>query len=363
VDCSRQKDTCKQWQSYDPSRFFDQKDGTQTPGKDNPMGAATSAVPPGTKLPCPCSGPFVFLGEITKDSVDRAISAGNFFFNDRTIPAGSPLCYAYWIKAKDSSDNLSGSFPIPSSAEQAQIKCERLRDRTPPENAIISGLFAQAEQIRIEWIGPPTQDTRAYHVYRAEGTNPAVEPNSAAYSWVGGMTVELPPTMPVVLTSPYTPPGMATCDKISVMATPWMSQGFFEDKHIEPKLTYWYKVVGIDYDGNETPLARAAAISTFSFTRKVPDAPVITGIDKQADPCAVVVKWSPAYDASTQVGFIVYRSSSSSGPFIPVVVSPLTGNSFTDTNVVKGQTYWYSIGALMRNGRLSNLSTAKSVTP
>ncbi len=363
VDCSRQKDTCKQWQNYDPSRSSEEVTGAISLTHVDTPAAAPSATGSGTKLPCPCSGPFVFLKEITKDSVDRAISAGNFFINDRTIPAGSPLCYAYWIKAKDSSDNLCGSFPIPSAAEQAQIKCERLRDRTPPENAIISGLFAQAEQIRVEWIGPPTQDTRAYHVYRAEGTNPAIEPGAAAYSWVGGMTVELPPTMPVVLTSPYTPPGLATCDKISVMATPWMSQGFFEDKHIEPKLTYWYKVVGIDYDGNETPLARAAAISTFSFTRKVPNAPVITGIDKQADPCLVVVKWSPAYDASTQVGFIVYRSSSSSGPFIPVVVSPVAGNSFTDTNVVKGQTYWYSIGALMRNGRLSTLSTAKSVTP
>lgn len=363
VDCSRQKDTCKTWQNYDPSRYFEQKDGTQTPGNKEAMAAgAATGVPTGPKLPCPCSGPFVFLGEITKDSVDRAISAGNFFFNDRTIPAGSPLCYAYWIKAKDSSDNLSGSFPIPSPAEQLQIKCERLRDRTPPENAIISGLFAQAEQIRVEWIGPPTQDTRAYHVYRAEGTNPAVEPGGAAYSWVGGMTVELPPTMPVVLASPYVPPGMATCDKISVMSTPWMSQGFFEDKHIEPKLTYWYKVVGIDYDGNETPLARAAAISTFSFTRKAPDAPVIT-VDKQADPCAAVIKWSPIYDASKHTGFIVYRSSSAAGPFIPIVVSPVKDNVFVDTNVVKGNTYYYAVAVLMLNGRLSGLSVAKSVTP
>ena len=363
VDCSRQKDTCKQWQSYDPSKFFEQKDGTQTPGRDISSLAATTGIPPGPKLPCPCSGPFVFLGEITKDSVDRAISNGNFFFDDKTIPPGSPLCYAYWIKAKDSSGNLSGSFPIPSPAEQLQIKCERLRDRTPPENAIISGLFAQAEQIRVEWIGPPTQDTRAYHVYRAEGTNPAIEPSSGAYSWVGGMTVELPPTMPVVLTSPYTPPGLATCDKISVMATPWMSQGFFEDKSIKPKLTYWYKVVGIDYDGNETPLDRAAAISTFSFTRTAPDAPVITTIDKIAEPCSVVVNWSPVYDASKHVGFIVYRSSSAAGPFIPVVVSPVKGNSFTDTNVVRGQTYWYATAVLMLNGRLSSLSTAKSITP
>lgn len=361
VDCAKQKE-CREWQNYDPEKE-DPKDGRKpsTANPDQPSGATTGA--PKTLLPCPCSGPFVFLGEITKDSVDRAISKGNFYFNDRTIPAGSPLCYAYWIKAKDSSDNQSGSFPIPSVAEQAQIKCERLRDRTPPENAIISGLFAQAEQVRVEWIGPPTQDTRAYHVYRAEGTDPKDEPNSAAYTWVGGMTVELPPAMPVVLASPYVPPGLATCDKISVQSTPWMSQGYFEDKTIKPKLTYWYKVVGIDYDGNETPLDKAAAISTFGFTRKLPSAPVIDAIDKQAEPCAVILKWSPGFNGAEQVGFIVYRSNAAAGPFIPVVVSPVTGNSYTDVNVVKGQTYWYAVAVLMKNGRLSPMSVVKSITP
>ena len=362
VDCAKEKE-CREWQNYDPNKG-DPKDpknpNNPNDNRDNPTGAATA---PKNKLPCPCSGPFVFLGEITKDSVDRAITKGNFYFDDKTIPAGSPLCYAYWIKAKDSSDNLSGSFPIPSAAEQMQIKCERLRDRTPPEQAIISGLFAQAEQIKVEWIGPPTQDTRAYHVYRAEGTNPAIEPNAAAYTWVGGMTVELPPALPVPLISPYTPPGMATCDKISVQAIQSMSQGFFEDKNIQPKLTYWYKVVGIDYDGNETPLGRAAAISTFSFTRKIPDAPVIDVLDKQAEPCAVTIKWSPVFDPSIHIGFIVYRSNNAAGPLLPVVVSPVAGNSYTDMNVVKGQTYWYSIGALMKNGRLSALSTTKSITP
>ncbi|MGQ0739056.1 MAG: hypothetical protein ACT4OJ_08375 [Bacteroidota bacterium] len=361
VDCARAKE-CREWQNYDPSKGDpkDPKNPNENPTGANPAGATTA---PGTKLPCPCSGPFVFLGEITKDSVDRAISAGNFYFDDRNIPAGSPLCYAYWIKAKDSSDNLSGNWPIPSPAEIAQIKCERLRDRTPPEQAIISGLYAQAEQVRVEWIGPPTQDTRAYHVYRAEGTNPANEPAAGAYAWAGGMTVELPPALPVILASPYVPPGLATCDKISVQSTPWMSQGYFEDKTIKPKLTYWYKVVGIDYDGNETPLDKAAAISTFSFSRIPPAPPVITTIDKIAEPCSVVVNWSPAYDASKHIGFIVYRGSSAAGPFVPVVISPVKGNAFTDTNVVKGHTYWYAAAVLMLNGRLSALSTAKSVTP
>lgn len=342
IECKRDN-SCKEWSSYDPNK---------DPRNDNKP-----------QLPCPCSGPFVFLGEITKDSANRARTAGNFFFEDRTIPAGSPLCYAYWIKAKDSSDNVSGSFPLPSAAERNEIKCERLHDLTPPEPAIISGLFAQAEQVRVEWIGPPTQDTRAYHVYRAEGTNPALEPADSAYAWVGGTTIELPPTLPKVLDTPYKAPALATCDKISVQATPWMSAGFFEDKSIRPKLTYWYKVVGIDYDGNETPLDSAAAISTFSFTRKIPDAPVIEGIGKQADPCSVILKWSPAYDSAQHLGFIVYRSTTAAGPFIPVVVSPVTGNSYVDTNVVAGTTYWYRVALLLRNGRLSAMSGVQSMTP
>ncbi len=358
IDCDKQKDTCNTWQNYDPSKAEKPEGMPVTEGISSVTTGGTR-----NRMPCPCSGPFVFLGEITQDSVHRAVSAGHFFFDDRTIPAGSPLCYAYWIKAKDSSGNLSGTFPIPSPAEKLEIKCERLHDLTPPEPALISGLFAQAEQVRVEWMGPPTQDTRAYHVYRAEGTDPRTEPPPAAYHWVGGMTVELPPTLPKVLASPYVPPGIATCDKISVQATPWMSQGYFEDKSIKPKLTYWYKVVGIDYDGNETPLTKAAAISTFSFTRRIPDAPVITSITTQADPCAIVLQWSPVIDTTTEIGFIVFRSGSGAGPFTPVVVSPVKDNIYTDINVVKGQTYWYRVGLLMKNGRLSALSAIRNITP
>lgn len=348
------EDTCKTWRSYNP--YKEKIEQNEMP----PM-THVPAKQPG--LPCPCSGPFVFLGEITKDSVNKAKESGNYFFEDRTVDPASPLCYAYWIKAKDSSDNLSGSFPIPGEAERKQIKCERLRDLTPPEKALISGLFAQADRIKVEWIGPPTQDTRAYHVYRAEGTNPSLEPEADKYEWVGGMTVELPPVEPVALTKKYEPPAMATCDRISVQATPWMSAGFFEDKKIEPKRTYWYKVVGIDYDGNECSLDSAAAISTFSFSSKVPAAPVITAITKIGDPCVVKLTWSPGFDAARHKGFIVYRSNSSAGPFIPVVTSPLTGNSFTDRNVVKGITYWYKVGVLMSNGQLSPLSPVKNIAP
>jgi len=180
---------------------------------------------------------------------------------------------------------------------------------------------------------------------------------------VGGMTVELPPTLPKILTSPYTAPALATCDKISVQATPWMTDGYFEDRAIEPKHTYWYRVTGIDYDGNETKLEKAAPISTFSFSGKTGAAPTLDVLAKQADPCAVLLQWSPAFEPLTQIGFIIYRSQSAAGPFLPIVVSPLKGINYIDKSVVHGETYYYRIGLLAKSGRLSELSITQSITP
>lgn len=314
-------------------------------------------------MECPCSGAFVYLGEVTQDSAKAALDAGRHIFSDRTIPEGSPLCYAYWVKAVDGSGNRSGEFPIPSPAEQAGIVCERLRDRTPPEPALIAGLFARDGAVRVEWVGPPTQDIRAYHVYRAEAPNAVAEPVLADYKWVGGMTVEFPPASPVVLTEPYKPPVLPACGLIPVQTNEWMSQGNFTDPGVEPKKTYWYRVVGIDYDGNEGPLDKSAPISTFTFDRKQAAAPVFDALAPQADPCALVLQWSPAFDPGQQEGFLVYRSTSATGPFTPICLAPVQGNTFQDVQVVKGQTYWYRLAILMKNGRMSMLTPATAGTP
>ena len=314
-------------------------------------------------MECPCSGDFVYLGEITHDSARIALGVGHPMFTDRTLPAGSPLCYAYWVKAVDGSGNRSGSFPIPSAAEQLGIVCARLRDRTPPEPALISGLFARDGAIRIEWMGPPTQDIRAYHVYRAEAPNAIDEPVLADYHWVGGMTVEYPPAAPVILTAPYKAPALPECGFVPVQTNEWMSQGHFDDAGVQPKKTYWYRVVGIDYDGNEGSLKRAAPISTFTFNRTQAAAPVFDALVPQTEPCGLVLQWSPVFDAGQHLGFLVYRSASASGPFTPVGTEPVQGNTYQDVQVVKGQTYWYRLAILMKNGRMSMLSLATPGTP
>lgn len=142
-----------------------------------------------------------------------------------------------------------------------------------------------------------------------------------------------------------------------------MSQGTFDDETVDPKKTYWYRVVGIDYDGNETKLDQAAAISTFTFSRRLPEPPVLDLIVPQAAPCGIVLQWSPAFDTSKHLGFVVYRSVSAAGQYTPIVLAPLQTNSFTDVQVARGTTYWYQIGIMMKNGRLSALTAAQSITP
>lgn len=354
VDCNKAKDCPEKHALYE---YIQQKADELTPEERENLYRIAKT------MECPCSGDFVYLGEVTQDSAKAALDAGHNIFSDRTIPEGSPLCYAYWVKAVDGSGNRSGEFPIPSPAEQAGIVCERLHDRTPPEPALIAGLFARDGAIRVEWMGPPTQDIRAYHVYRAEAPNAIDEPTPGDYKWVGGMTVEYPPAVPAPLTEPYKAPALPECGFIPVQTNEWMSQGNFTDTGVDPKKTYWYKVVGIDYDGNEGPLKFAAPISTFTFNRKQASAPVFDALAPQADPCGLVLQWSPVFDPGQQEGFLVYRSTSATGPFTPVCLAPVQGNTFQDVQVVKGQTYWYRLAILMKNGRMSLLSPVMAGVP
>ena len=199
------------------------------------------------------------------------------FFIDRNVPAGSPLCYAYWVKAQDRSQNKSGSWPLPAHLKVETVVCERLRDRTPPEPAILSGLSARDHEVLVEWIGPPVQDIGAYHVYRSEA-------EAGPYVWVGGATV----APREVLTAPYAP-ATSGCASIPLIPGNDMSEGFFEDTGTESKRIYWYKVVGVDQAGNEAPLDRAAPVSTFTFDTAAPPTPTLTAVASSPSPGGFLV--------------------------------------------------------------------------
>ncbi|HXK92633.1 MAG TPA: hypothetical protein PKV38_03040 [bacterium] len=272
------------------------------------------------------------------------------FFDDTTVPAGSPLCYAYLVKAVDQRQNQSGTLPPDPSKEI--IVCQRLRDKTPPDPAVISRLAAKDSRIEIEWVGAPVQDVAAYHVYRAED-------ESGPYKWVGGMTVEVPPAVPVQLGAPYTPPPAVGCDQIPLVPREDMSVGTLVDKDIAPHIIYWYKVVGIDIVGNEGELNAAVPVSTFTFSTQPPSIPVITAVEAQSPDCALAVEWNPAFNPSLFSGFVVFRSRQAAGTYLQI--SPIVkDNRYIDTHVARGVEYWYKVLKIDAFGNMSPLSSAKN---
>lgn len=302
-----------------------------------------------THLP-DCGGPFQLIGTVThEEAKDRKEATGKAWFNDETVPPGSPICYAYIVKAVDRSQNESGFMPIPDLATEI-ILCERLRDRTPPGPAIVAGLHARDSTVIVEWIGPPVQDIAAYHVYRSENEN-------GPFVWAGGRTVVPPPGTGVALTEPFKEPGVVGCDSIPLVSRDWMSAGSIVDT-VPPRDIYWYRVVGVDQQGNETPPDSAVGVSTFTFKTRRDDSPSITGITPEDGPCALRVEWSPSFDGEAALGFAVFRCKSAGGDYYQVG-NIVKDNVFVDNTVARNVTYWYRIAMLKSDGSLSQLSAPK----
>jgi chitodextrinase len=158
---------------------------------------------------------------------------------------------------------------------------------------------------------------------------------------------------------------VVACDTIPLVSIESMSIGAFLDTTVAPKETYWYKVVGIDQSGNEAPLAKAAPISTFTFTTATPPVPAVISVTATtATPFGLLVRWTPAFDPAAQRGFAVFRSDHVDGLYRQVGTL-LNAAEYQDNNVVRGATYWYRVLAMDRSGQVSALSppTSGSLPP
>ncbi len=294
-----------------------------------------------------CGGPFALVGIV---SASDAKALGNpTYFDDHSVPAGSPLCYAYLVKAQDHAQNISGRLPLPLSSEI--IVCEHLRDRTPPEPAIVAGLMARDSAIQVDYIGPPVQDIAAYHVFRSES-------QAGPYAWVGGMTVVLPPGTGSRLQAPYAAPPAVGCDSIPLVSNPYMSIGSWTDSTADRKRIYWYKVLGVDRAGNQSRPDSALAIGTFTFASNRETPPQILAVLPADDPCGLTLVWTPGYDTSKVQGFFVFRSTSANGHYYQIE-SLQRSSSYTDVSVARNTNYFYRVVALRRDGMLTKLSDPK----
>ena len=355
----------------DTTRKFDPKTGAQTSGMNpnslppttqtsgasslptNTMASAGRVDAKNPKKPGVCGGPFELIGTLTHQDALARVNAGLTYFDDYTVPSASPICYAYLVKAQDMSQNISGTLPIPTEPPEI-IVCQRLRDKTPPEPAIIAGLFARDSAIRVDIIGPPVQDIAAYHIYRADTV-------TGPYNWVGGWRVQPPPLTGWALTSPYVAPATVGCDSIPLVSNEYMSAATFIDKKVDRHHIYWYKALGVDQNGNETPLDSAMSLTTFTFASNRPEPPKISSVNANEGPCALQVNWTPSFNADIMLGFVIFRASHVDGPYMQLE-SIVETNSFSDNSCARGTQYWYRVGMLMKDGLMTRLSDPKSAT-
>jgi fibronectin type 3 domain-containing protein len=287
----------------------------------------------------------VLVAQVTaKEAGLRKEATGHAWADDTTVPAGSPICYGFWVRAYDAAQNLyPGYHGCPGSKDE--YACARLIEKTAPPTPVITGLAARDRAVEIEWIASPVQDQRAFHVYRSETED-------GPLTFVG-----------CTLLDGTIHPGrwkgaVPNCGDIPAEAPNTLVRGKFTDSGLKPDTIYWYRVSALDWLGNESQgddLARIPAISTFPFTQELPVTPSLEPPGTQPGRgCGLTVRWQPAMAVADVAGFVVFRRAGSGA--WRQVSGIVADNSFADATALRGVSYDYRVQSIDERGRLSKPS-------
>jgi aryl-phospho-beta-D-glucosidase BglC (GH1 family) len=116
----------------------------------------------------------------------------------------------------------------------------------------------------------------------------------------------------------------------------------FVDSSLTNGTTYYYRVTAVNSVGESTRSIEVSATPTAGPTPTIPTGVSATAGDRQA-----TLQWSPSNGATT---YNVYRGISSGGQGASPYRTGLTTNSFSDTGLTNGTTYFYRITALNAAG-------------
>jgi len=122
----------------------------------------------------------------------------------------------------------------------------------------------------------------------------------------------------------------------------------------------------LHYTVTFTPQQSGTASASLSFTSSASDANVsesLTGSGVVAPKQFVTLSWNAS--TSQVVGYNVYRSSKTGGPYARLNAGTNSATTFTDATVAPGNTYFYVITAVNSSGKeskYSNQAAAKIAT-
>jgi hypothetical protein len=294
-----------------------------------------------SRYPCDVT----LVGDVPLGDANAMYAAdGSIWFEDFSVPAGSPLCYGYWVRAYDQAGNLyPGDNGCPARPEE--YRCARLREKTPPPVPVMTGLRAHNNGVLVEWISSPVPDLRAFHVYRSD--TELDPPRFLACIFTDG-TVSATRWMGLV----------PSCDDVPAVPDPLAARGSYLDATAVPHHVYWYRVSALDWLGNESDgshLEDVPSSSTFTYTSDLPVTPSVFPPPPPASAgCGLEVTWSPTFDPAALQGFVVFRAAS--GMPYRQVSGILEANTFTDPTARRGVDYLYCIQSIDHSGFLSRPS-------
>ncbi len=298
-------------------------------------------APKDRDLPCE----FLLVAQVSGvKAATRKSQDGHAWADDTTVPEGSPICYGYWVRAYDASQNLyPGQNGCPASKDE--FACARLIERTPPPVPVITGLAARDRAVEISWIASPVQDQRAFHVYRSEEEN-------GPTTFVGCVLLD-----GMVHPGPWTG-AVPDCGDIPAVAPNTLVEGNFTDEGLRPDTVYWYRVSALDWLGNESEgddVSKIPAISTFAYTQELPVTPTLQPPGAQpVSGCGLVVRWQPPIADADVAGFVVFRRAGTGA--WRQVSGVVQGNTFDDVTALRGTSYDYRVQSIDHRSRLSNPS-------
>ncbi|MGO4604685.1 fibronectin type III domain-containing protein, partial [Terrabacter sp. 2YAF2] len=137
-------------------------------------------------------------------------------------------------------------------------------------------------------------------------------------------------------------------------------QTSFTDTGLVNGTAYFYTVAAVNAAGTSPPSNEASA--TPQSAVMVPSAP--TGLVGTPGNGSVALSWTaPASNGGAAVtGYNVYRGTSAGGESATAIASSVSGTSFTDTGLVNGTAYFYTVAAVNAAGT-SPPSNEASATP
>jgi Abnormal spindle-like microcephaly-assoc'd, ASPM-SPD-2-Hydin len=114
----------------------------------------------------------------------------------------------------------------------------------------------------------------------------------------------------------------------------------------------------VNYTVTFTPQTSGVASGTLSFASNATNSPAVESLTGTGNSYSVNLTWDPSSQA---VGYNVYRSSQSGGPYSRLNSGLDPNTAYTDGSVVGGQTYYYATTAVNAQGQESSYSNLAQV--